>query len=186
MSNNKDDELLEKTIVSADQILPNKLTLIPLSGRPIFPGIFTPLMISSDEDMKVVEEACEKDSFIGISMIKNETDNVPTVADLHKVGTVARILKKVNMPDGGINIFISTVKRFKIRKALHNSTPMAAAVEYLEDEEADTFEVKALTRAIISEMKEISENNPLFSEEMRLNMGNLDNTGKVADFIASI
>ena len=63
---------------------------------------------------------------------------------------------------------------------------MAAAVEYLDDEESDTFEVKALTRALISEMKEVSENNPLFSEEMRMNMVNIDNPGKIADFIASI
>ncbi len=181
----KDDNTNENSIISTDQLLPNKLTLIPLAGRPIFPGIFTPLMISSAEDVKVVEEAYEKEGFIGIVMLKNEADT-PSLSDLYKTGTVARIIKKVNLPDGGINIFISTVKRFKIRKALHNSAPMAAAVEYLEDEEADTFEVKALTRALISEMKEVSENNPLFSEEMRLNMVNIDNPGKIADFIASI
>ena len=179
----KDDNTNE--IIPSDQLLPNKLTLIPLAGRPIFPGIFTPLMITSTDDVKVVEEAYEKEGFIGIVMLKGEAD-VPTIADLHKVGTAARIIKKVNLPDGGINIFISTVKRFKIRKVLHNSAPMAAAVEYLEDIEADTFEVKALTRALISEMKEVSENNPLFSEEMRLNMVNIDNPGKIADFIASI
>ena len=181
----KDNNSNENSIISADQLLPNKLTLIPLAGRPIFPGIFTPLMISSADDVKVVEEAYENEGFIGIVMLKNDAES-PTVADLHKVGTAARIIKKVNLPDGGINIFISTVKRFKIRKTLHNASPMAAAVEYLDDEEADTFEVKALTRALISEMKEVSENNPLFSEEMRLNMVNIDNPGKIADFIASI
>lgn len=181
----KDNNSNENSIISADQLLPNKLTLIPLAGRPIFPGIFTPLMISSADDVKVVEEAYENEGFIGILMLKNDAES-PTVADLHKVGTAARIIKKVNLPDGGINIFISTVKRFKIRKTLHNASPMAAAVEYLDDEEADTFEVKALTRALISEMKEVSENNPLFSEEMRLNMVNIDNPGKIADFIASI
>ena len=179
----KDDNTNE--IIPSEQMLPNKLTLIPLAGRPIFPGIFTPLMINSNDDVKVVEEAYENEGFIGIVMLKNEADS-PTVADLHKVGTAARIIKKVNLPDGGINIFISTVKRFKIRKTLHNAAPMAAAVEYLDDEEANTFEVKALTRALISEMKEVSENNPLFSEEMRLNMVNIDNPGKIADFIASI
>ena len=183
MANN--DNSHENSIISTDQILPNKLTLIPLAGRPIFPGIFTPLMISSQNDVKVVEEAYEKEGFIGIVMLKNDVES-PAASDLHKVGTAARIIKKVNLPDGGINIFISTVKRFKIRKVLHNASPMAAAVEYLEDEEADTFEVKALTRALISEMKEVSENNPLFSEEMRLNMVNIDNPGKIADFIASI
>ena len=142
-------------------------------------------MISSADDVKVVEEAYEKEGFIGIVMLKNDRE-VPSIDDLYRVGTVARIIKKVNLPDGGINIFISTQKRFKIRKALHKSAPIATAVEYLEDEDADTFEVKALTRALISEMKEVSENNPLFSEEMRLNMVNIDNPGKIADFIASI
>ena len=63
---------------------------------------------------------------------------------------------------------------------------MAVTVEYLEDEEADTFEVKALTRALISEMKEISDNIPLFSEEMRINMVNINDSGKIADFVASV
>ncbi len=183
--NNKDDNSSENSIIPTDQILPNKLTLIPLAGRPIFPGIFTPLMITSNDDVKVVEEAYENEGFIGIVMLKNDSET-PSISDLHKVGTAARIIKKVNLPDGGINIFISTVKRFKIRKVLHNAAPMAAAIEYLDDEEANTFEVKALTRALISEMKEVSENNPLFSEEMRLNMVNIDNPGKIADFIASI
>lgn len=183
MANRNNDD--ENLIVPTEQILPNKLTLIPLQGRPIFPGIFTPLMISSSEDVKVADSAYDKDGFVGIVMLKNEVEN-PTVADLYKVGTVARIIKKVNLPDGGINIFVSTQKRFRIRKTLHAQAPMAAAVEYLEEEENDTFEVKALTRALISEMKEVSENNPLFSEEMRLNMVNIDNPGKIADFIASI
>lgn len=182
MSEQKSDENL---IVSSDNFLPNKLTIIPLTSRPIFPGIFTPLMIDAPEDVKIIEESCDKDGFIGIVLVKNQNEN-PTVSDLYKVGTAARIIKKVNLPDGGVNVFISTQKRFKIRRTLHQSAPMAVAVDYLEDEEADTFEVKALTRALISEMKDVSQNNPLFSEEMRLNMVNIDNPGKIADFIASI
>ncbi len=172
-------------LVTTDQILPNKLVIIPLQGRPIFPGIFTPLMVTTTDDSKVVEETYSKDGFVGICMLKNESEN-PTISDLYEIGTAARIIKKVNLPDGGINIFISTIKRFKIRKTLHKTGPIIAAVEYLEEEENNTFEVKALTRALISEMKEVSENNPLFSEEMRLNMVNIDNPGKIADFITSI
>ena len=182
MTDNKRDDI---SIVPTEQVLPNKLMLIPLQSRPIFPGIFTPLMINSSDDVKVIEKAYDEDGFIGIVMLKNDVEN-PSVSDLHRVGAVARIIKKVNLPDGGLNIFVSTIKRFRIRKTLHSTAPMAAAVEYVEDEEADTFEVKALTRALISEMKEVSENNPLFSEEMRLNMVNIDNPGKIADFIASI
>lgn len=172
-------------IISAEQVLPNKLPIIPLQGRPIFPGIFTPLMINAPEDTRLIEQAYAGDGCIGIVMLKNEEDN-PSAKDLHRVGTAARIIKKINLPDGGINVFISTVKRFRIRRALHPASPIVVAVDYLDDEEDATFEVKALTRALISEMKEVSENNPLFSEEMRLNMVNIDHPGKIADFITSI
>ena len=175
----------ESPMVPAEQSLSNKLYLIPVSGRPIFPGIFTPLMITANDDARVAEEAYSGDGLIGIVMLKNDSDT-PTANDLHKVGTVARIIKKINLPDGGVNIFISTIKRFRIRKILSQREPMVAVVEYLEDQEDDTFEVKALTRALLSEMKEISDNNPLFSEEMRLNMVNIDHPGKIADFITSI
>lgn len=177
----------EKEILGlpAETPLPPKLNILPIGGRPIFPGIFTPLMIANADDIKVVEDSLSGDGFLGIVMVKNDLEN-PTSADMHKVGTVARIIKKINLPDGGINVFVSTLQRFKIRKFLSKGNPIVAAAEYLEDEEDDTFEVKALTRALMSEMKEISENNPLFSEEMRLNMVNIDHPGKIADFVVSI
>ncbi len=180
--NSKDDEILG---LPAETRLPIKLNILPIGGRPIFPGIFTPLMVSSQEDIKVIEDSINSDGYLGIVMIKNDAEN-PTSLDLNNIGTVARIIKKINLPDGGVNVFVSTQERFKIRKILNKSNPIVAAVEYLEDIDDSTFEVKALTRALISEMKEISENNPMFSEEMRLNMVNIDHPGKIADFIASI
>ncbi|MDR1277120.1 MAG: endopeptidase La [Treponema sp.] len=175
----------EQSMVPIDQLLPNKLPMVALMGRPIFPGIFTPIMIGNPMDVKVIDDAVAGDALIGLVMLANETET-PVIGDLYKVGTAAKIVKKINLPDGGVNIFISTLKRFRIKKTLHASNPIVAAVEYLEDEEDGTSEVKALTRALISEMKQISENNPLFSEEMRLNMINIDHPGKIADFIASI
>jgi ATP-dependent Lon protease len=175
----------EQSVIPIDQILPNKLPLVALMGRPIFPGIFTPIMIGNPADVKVVDEAVAGDGLIGLVMLQTESET-PAIGDLYKVGTAAKIVKRINLPDGGVNIFISTLKRFRVKKALSPTNPIVAAVAYLEDEEDDTSEVKALTRALISEMKQISENNPLFSEEMRLNMINIDHPGKIADFIASI
>jgi ATP-dependent Lon protease len=175
----------EQSVVPIDQILPHKLPMVALMGRPIFPGIFTPIMIGNPTDVKVIDDVVSGDGLIGLVMLQNETEN-PTINDLYKVGTAAKIVKKINLPDGGVNIFISTLKRFRIKKPLHAEAPIVGAVEYIEDEEDETAEVKALTRALISEMKQISENNPLFSEEMRLNMINIDHPGKIADFIASI
>ena len=185
---NEDLENMEseiKSLINTEDALPPKLFILPVQGRPIYPGVFTPLMVNSGDDTKVIEKAYEQGGFVGIVLTREEKDN-PSLPDLYEVGTVAHIIKKMNLPDGGLSVFISTVKRFRIRKAIQSSTPIAVAVEYLDDEEADTFEVKALTRALISEMKDISENNPLFSEEMRLNMVNIDQSGKIADFVSSV
>jgi len=155
-------------------------------GKPLFPGIFTPLMITSPDDIDVVNQALSSNNMIGLVLIKSEEAEKPENDDLYRVGTVAKIIKKINLPDGGMNIFISTLKRFRIKKFLSQFPPITAAVEYLDDKNDSSDEVKALTRALLSEMKQISENNPLFSEEMRLNMVNIDHPGKIADFITSI
>ena len=91
MSEQKSDENL---IVSSDNFLPNKLTIIPLTSRPIFPGIFTPLMISNQEDIKAVEQAYGGDNHIGIVMLKNEVTDA-SYKDLCQVGTAAKIIKKI-------------------------------------------------------------------------------------------
>ncbi|HQO67091.1 MAG TPA: LON peptidase substrate-binding domain-containing protein, partial [Spirochaetales bacterium] len=172
-------------MIPIDMLLPNKIPIIPLNGKPIFPGIFTPLMLGSQDDIQTIDDAMQTDGMVGLVLVRDDTDK-PKASDLHEVGTVAKIVKRINLPDGSVNIFISTLKRFKIKKALSKEQPIMAAVEYLEDQGEGPDEIKALTRALLSEMKQISENNPLFSEEMRLNMINIDHPGKIADFIASI
>ena len=94
------EDIFENSIIPTDKLLPSRLNIIPL-------------MLNSTEDIKIVDEAYEQGGFIGIVMVKNETES-PTYSDLFKIGTVARIIRKVNLPDGGINIFISTIKRFKL------------------------------------------------------------------------
>jgi ATP-dependent Lon protease len=176
----------EQGILPIDQILPNRLFVIPLTGNPIFPGIFTPLLIESADDIAVVEKSIELDSMIGLLLTKDESENEFDPANLHTVGTTAKIVKKINLPDGGINIFISTLKRFKVKKFITDQKPLTVAVNYLESTHEDSIEVRALTRSLVMEMRQLSKENPLFTEEMRLNMVNIDKPGKIADFITSI
>jgi len=175
----------DNEIIPIDQVLPGKLPIISLMGRPIFPGIFSPIMVGNSNDVRVIEQSLANDGMVGLVLQKNDLEN-PDAEDLYSIGTVAKIVKRVNLPDGGVNIFISTLKRFRIRKFLSREAPIVAAVSYLDDIGDDTDEIKALTRALLGEMKQVSENNPLFSEEMRLNMINIDHPGKIADFITSI
>jgi len=142
-------------------------------------------MIANPPDMQIIEQAMAADGMLGLVLAREETDAYNS-ENLYPIGTAAKIMKRINLPDGGVNIFISTLKRFRIKKFLSKEVPVVVAVTYLDDVNDDTDEIKALTRALLGEMKQISENNPLFSEEMRLNMINIDHPGKIADFIASI
>ncbi len=175
----------EKTIAPASQVLPNKLHLISLTGHPMFPGIFTPVMINSPEDISVIEEVSSGDSLIGMCLLKSDAKG-HSAEEMHQVGTVARIVKKIKLPDGGVNIFVSTIKRFRVKKILNSENPAVVSVEYLEDEESDPSEIKALARALLTEMRRLADGNPLLSEEAKINIVNMDQSGKIADFIASI
>jgi ATP-dependent Lon protease len=173
-------------IIPADLVLPNKLHILPIKGQPIFPGLITPLVVQDQGDIEVVNASFSAHQILGFILVKSKDTELPDSDDLYRVGTVAKIIKRLNLPDGGINIFVTTLKRFTVKKFINTTTPITAAVEYANEEIVDSTEVKALTRALLSEMKQISENNPLFSEEMRLNMVNIDHPGKIADFITSI
>ncbi len=144
------------------------------------------MMVTSEEDLKVVNESLQGDSYLGLVLAGDEESTEHDANDLYQVGTVARIVKKMNLPDGGMNIYVQTLKRFRIKKVLKQSDPIVVASEQLEDVDTEGDEVKALTRSLIGEMKQVSEDNPMFSEEMRLNMVNIDEPGKIADFITSM
>ncbi|OQX28782.1 MAG: endopeptidase La [Spirochaeta sp. LUC14_002_19_P3] len=181
------DKQDENQVISLAEALPNRIYVIPLQGKPIFPGIVTPIMLSNMDEIAVINKVIENDKVIGMVLTTDPEADPPSRNELHKVGTVARIIKRMNLPDGGINIYIGTYMRFRIKKILNDESPYLATVEYLNDEyNPEDIEIKGLTRALLSEMKQIMEGNPVFSEEMRLNMVNIDAPGKIADFITGI
>ncbi|HOH38493.1 MAG TPA: endopeptidase La, partial [Spirochaetota bacterium] len=183
-----DHEIVENDLVSIDSVLPKQLYIIPIRYRPIFPGIITPLIISKGKFAEAVDKALLATRTVGLVMLKD--DNVDDIkpGSIYEMGSVARILKKINLPDGGVNVLINSIKRFKITGIINTKPYLVAEVEYLEDEmpRAKSNEVKALTRSVLSQLKMLSENNPLFTEEMKLTMVNVDEPGKIADFVTSI
>jgi ATP-dependent Lon protease len=177
----------EQELMPIEQLLPNNLFILPVTGNPVFPGLFTPLMITDTQDVEIVNQAIKHGGFLGLLLVKDEGEGDEYAAEnLYTVGTVAKIVKKIKLPDGGISIFISTLKRFETKQFYPSGPYLVAEVRYLEDIEDEVDELRAWTRLLLSEMKTLTKNNQLFSEEMRLNMVNIDHPGKLADFIASI
>ena len=176
----------ERTLVSMDKILPQKLYIVPMKSRPIFPGIFMPLIIGGEKYIKTIEKSMETDGFIGLVLVKNSEIERDTEENFYTVGTVAKIIKKINLPDGKINIFLNTIKRFEIKKFLSLDPYITAAINYIDEKIEMDDELQAMIRTLYAEIKEVSEDNPFFTEEIKLNMANLDGAEKVADFVSSI
>ena len=177
----------ENELLPIEQLLPNNLFILPVTGNPVFPGLFTPLMITDSQDVEIVNQSIKHGGFLGLLLVKEDLDQEEYSKDnLYTVGTVAKIVKKIKLPDGGISIFISTLKRFETKQYYPSGPYLVAEVTYLEDIEDEPEELRAWTRLLLTEMKTLTKNNQLFSEEMRLNMVNIDHPGKLADFIASI
>ncbi|HCS36324.1 MAG: endopeptidase La [Spirochaetae bacterium HGW-Spirochaetae-4] len=178
--------MADQELLPIEQTLPRNLFVLPLVGNPIFPGLFTPLVVESKEDIEIVTQAMAHGGDIGLLLVKDETKTDYEAENLYRVGTIAKIIKRIKLPDGGMNIFISTLKRFQVRDFHSSGKFIMAEVDYLNDIEDNPTELKAWTRQLITETKKLSKGNPLFTEEMRLNMVNIDQAGKMADFIASI
>ncbi|MBI9094683.1 MAG: endopeptidase La [Sphaerochaeta sp.] len=177
----------DNELMPIEQLLPNNLFILPVTGNPVFPGLFTPLMITDSQDVEIVNQAIKHGGFLGLLLVKEDLDQEEYSKDnLFTVGTVAKIVKKIKLPDGGVSIFISTLKRFETKQYYPSGPYLVAEVSYLEDIEDEPEELRAWTRLLLTEMKTLTKNNQLFSEEMRLNMVNIDHPGKLADFIASI
>lgn len=180
-------DFLESDLISIDQALPGQLYIIPIRFRPIFPGIVTPLIISAGRFADSIEKILTSSMTVGLVLLRDDDAEEIRMSDLYSYGTAAKILKKINLPDGGVNVLINSVKRFRIVNTVSEKKHLIAGVEYLDDMEMRrSVELKALTRAVLSQLKMLSENNPLFTEEMKLTMVNVEEPGKIADFVTSI
>lgn len=183
-----DTNEIQKDTMPVEPTLPSNLFLLPIVGNPVFPGLFTPLMLTDQIDMDIIDQALRHGGYVGLMLTKEENpkDGPYKPEDLYETGTVAKIIKRIKLPEGGESIFISTLQRFKTTEYFPSGKYLVAAVEYLDDIEDEPDELRAWTRLLVGEMRQLTRNNKIFSEEMRLNMVNIDHPGKLADFIASI
>src|SRR6186713_118462 len=94
--------------------VPSEIAILPLRNTVLFPGVVLPITVGRDKSIKAVNDAYRTDKLIGVVAQKDSTIEDPNISDLTGVGTVARIVKLIKMPDGGTTIIIQGRKRFKI------------------------------------------------------------------------
>ena len=177
------------TIVSAADILPGTLYLLPLSERPFFPAQALPLLLNEEPWLPTIEAAANREQrVIGLILVKPDSAEKAGPDDFHVVGTAAR-MHQLARNEGRLQFIAQGLKRFRIIKWLSNEPPYHVQVEYLsEEDDADVEELRAYSLAVINTLKELIPLNPLYSEELKffLNRFNTHDPSPLADFAASL
>lgn len=160
---------------------------MPVRHRPVFPGMVTPLVIAEGKLAEAIENVHKQNQYLGLVLQHDDTSAQVTPEQLYRVGTAARILKRINLPEGGMHLLVNSLERFKIVEFLHSSPQILAKVEYqIEPNEVRDKELIALMRSVLNQAKEMMTENPYFTEEMKLTLVNVEEPGKIADFVASV
>src|SRR5687768_18189769 len=94
--------------------IPEEISLLPLRNTVLFPGVVLPITVGRDKSIKAVTDSYKGTKLVGVIAQKDSTIEDPEYKDLESVGTVAKIVKQIKMPDGGTTIIIQGKTRFKI------------------------------------------------------------------------
>lgn len=172
-------------LILPDLMLPPNLFVVPVNSSIIFPSLMAPLMVSLPKFVEVAEEALQRNRLIGLILTReDELHEEVSPHRLYSIGVVARILKRLKMPDGSVNLLLHSMKRFRVKSIISDHPHLIVVPEYLEDIVEKSTEMDALTRSVVSHVKKLSETNPFFTDEMRLAMINAPSPGTVADLVA--
>lgn len=180
----------DKIIVVASEILPDVINIIPISQRPIFPGMMIPLVLTGKKLINISREIHESSTKVGgVVFIKNAHDGTLVTDDLYSVGVTVKIIKLSPIDEHNVQIMVNALKRFSLNQVIQNDPIIKWKVEHKEDRETlQNEDMKAYSMSIISSVKELIKSNPMFQEELKLFMNrfSLKDPGKLADFVASM
>ncbi|MDR3238182.1 MAG: LON peptidase substrate-binding domain-containing protein, partial [Spirochaetia bacterium] len=190
MADTDKTDVKDKTIVLASDMLPDALSIIPLSHRPIFPGMMIPLILSGEELLSTISEIYDTDHKIGGAVLIEKFDEELTSDNMYKVGSVVKILKVTPADSKSIQVMLTVLGRFTQAEVLQETPIMHWRVihHYEKKIEELSNEMKAYSMAIISSVKDLVALNPLFHEEFKLflNRFSVGDPGKLADFVTAM
>ncbi|MFQ5355561.1 MAG: endopeptidase La [Mariprofundaceae bacterium] len=177
------------SLVLAGEVLPEFLTLLPLSNRPLFPGLIVPLVYEGTEHLEAIKKLTDKDQhYVGMVLVKDE--EAPFAVDnLYEVGVAARILKAADIAGHGLHLVVECLERFQIEKVMSDTPAICAHVCYYpETSYRDNVELRAYVVAIINTIKELLKHNPLHEEELKMFLSRFgpDEPSRLADFAVSL
>ncbi len=167
--------------------LPETLPILPLRNTVLFPGVVIPITAGRDKSIKLIKDANNGSKVIGVVAQKDEKTENPGVNDIHTLGTVARILRVLQMPDGNTTVIIQGKKRFEVAEILTEKPYMTATVrETLEERpEKDGQEFLAIIESIKDLALKIIRDNPNIPSEASFAIKNIQSNSFLINFVSS-
>ncbi len=173
--------------VIKNESLPESLPILSLRNTVLFPGVVIPITAGRDKSIKLINDANKGSKAIGVLSQKDETVEDPKFEDLYRVGTVARILKVLKMPDGNSTVIIQGKKRFEIEEPVSDTPYMTAKIKDIKEimPAVDHKEFKAAIESIKDLSLEIIKQSPSIPSEASFAIKNIESNSFLINFVSS-
>ena len=170
-----------------ESTLPDVLPILALRNAAIFPGTVFPITIGREKSIRLIQDAEEHDFFIGAVPQKDVTVEEPSAEDIYAYGTVCRILKTLEMPDGTLTAILQAFKRIQIDAVIGMDPYITARVIYLHERAytPDTADIKAMSEAIKDKAMQVLRSSNLGSRESIGALKAIDNFEFLVNFVAT-
>ncbi len=167
--------------------LPGELSILPIKNTVLFPGVVIPITVGRQKSIKLVKKAYQGNRIIGVVAQKNANAEEPTLDDLYKTGTVARIIKMLVLPDGNTTIIIQGKNRFAIKEFVQEEPYLTARIELQPEPmiNASGKEAKALVQSLKDAATKILKLNPEIPLEAQVALDNISSMSFLVNFLSS-
>lgn len=170
--------------------VPDEIALLPLRNTLLFPGMIIPINVGRTKSIRLAQEYSRSTETFGVIAQRTNDVEEPTIDDLYHVGTLARIIKYITMPDGGVTIIVQGIKSFTLKEITQTEPYYKGTVEPLVTNEFDPAIVSHKNfKALISTLRDTAgrmiKMAPSMPREAALALKNIESNSFLINFLAS-
>ena len=179
----------QTTLIIPSEQIPEFLPIIPISHRPLFPGMMIPIVLTGDKMLATVRDIVDSPSkAAGVVLAKAQSQGQNISESLYSVGVAIKVLRVAPIDDTTVQVMVNALSRFTRVKSVQEDPIIRWQVAHHSEIPMQGTESKAYSMAIISLVKDLIKSNSLFQEELKLflNRFTAEDTGKLSDFVAAM
>jgi ATP-dependent Lon protease len=165
---------------------PVELPVLVVKGGVVFPGLVSPLVVSTERSAKLVDDALAGDKLVcAVTQRDASLDREAEPADLYEVGTISVILKMLRFPDGTMRLLLQGMRRARVEEYVSRSPYLRAKIRPLDDIGQKDVATRALMRSVADTFAKLAELAPYLPDDVNTVVTNIESPGRLADFAAT-